>query len=146
MEIFELPGSLEVEPEEKPGGAAVSSKGGSGADRLRWLEAGTISASTDEEGETSTLASETGSPKTLLFRSAEEQLFGPLSAPVFALLATLSSLFTLIALLAELAVQIALSLTLLLALPQLTLLLLTLLEALSISFAFLIALSPLLTI
>ena len=131
----------------KPGGAAESSKGGFGAARLRWLEGGTISASTDEEGETSTLASGPGSPKTgdpLLLRSADEQHFGPSSALVFALLATLSSLFTLTALLAELAVQIALSLTLLLALPQLTLLLLSLLEALSITFAFLRVLSPLL--
>ena len=143
-----MPGSLEVEPEAKPGGATESSKGGSGADRLRWLEVDTILVSTDEEGETSILASGTGPPKTgdpLLFRSADEQLFGSLlteeqaialPAPVFALLATLSKLFVLTALLEELAVQIALSLTLLLALP-----LLTLLEALSILFAFLRALS-----
>lgn len=143
-----MPGSLEVEPEAKPGGATESSKGGSGADRLRWLEVDTILVSTDEEGETSILASGTGPPKTgdpLLFRSADEQLFGSLlteeqaialPAPVFALLATLSKLFALTALLEELAVQIALSLTLLLALP-----LLTLLEALSILFAFLRALS-----
>ena len=104
----------------KPDGATESSKGGFGADRLRWFEAGTISASTDEAGETSTLASGTGSPKTLLIRSADEQLFGPLSAIAFPLLATLSSLFILIALLAELAAQIALLLTLILALPQLT--------------------------
>ena len=149
-----MPGSLEVEPEAKPGGATESSKGGSRADRLQWLEVDTILVSTDEEGETSILASGTGPPKTgdpLLFRSADEQLFGSLlteeqaialPAPVFALLATLSKLFTLTALLEELAVQIALSLTLLLALPQLTLLLLlTLLEALSILFAFLRALS-----
>ena len=143
-----MPGSLEVEPEAKPGGATESSNGGSGADRLRWLEVDTILVSTDEEGETSILASGTGPPKTgdpLLFRSADEQLFGSLlteeqaialPAPVFALLATLSKLFALTALLEELAVQIALSLTLLLALP-----LLTLLEALSILFAFLRALS-----
>lgn len=143
-----MPGSLEVEPEAKPGGATESSKGGSGADWLRWLEVDTILVSTDEEGETSILASGTGPPKTgdpLLFRSADEQLFGSLlteeqaialPAPVFALLATLSKLFALTALLEELAVQIALSLTLLLALP-----LLTLLEALSILFAFLRALS-----
>ena len=77
-----MPGSFETEHEATPGGATKSSIGDSGAGRLRGPEAGTISASLDGEGETSTLTSGTDSPKpgdTLLIKLADERLLGSLS-------------------------------------------------------------------